>query len=95
LSDHETRPLGRFNPNPQFLAEVAASNPAFYLISEFTKDSRRIVKAERFAFQLPPRFLFLLWQVRATLEWLEVPSSSSEYSTSSSSSFGKLNCQTS
>jgi hypothetical protein len=52
---------------------------------------KRIVKAERFAFQLPPSFFFLLLRVKASLERLEVPSSSYEDSSSSSSSSGKLN----
>jgi hypothetical protein len=47
------------------------------------------VKAERFAFQLLQRFFFLFCRVKAALERLEVPSSSSEDSSSSSS--GKLN----
>jgi hypothetical protein len=54
-------------------------------------DPKRIVKAERFAFQLVPRFFFLLCRVNAALERLEVPSYSSEDSSSSSSSSGKLN----
>jgi hypothetical protein len=49
------------------------------------------VKAERFASQLAPRFFFLLYRVKAALEILEVPSSSSEDSSSSSLSPGKLN----
>jgi hypothetical protein len=47
------------------------------------------VKAERRAFQFPPRFLFLIWRVQAEFEWFEVPSSSSEDSSSSPS--GNLN----
>jgi hypothetical protein len=54
-------------------------------------DPRRIVKAERFAFQLFPHFFFLLWRVKAALEQFDVPSSSSEESSSSSSLSGKLN----
>jgi hypothetical protein len=49
------------------------------------------VKAERFAFQLVPRFFFLLFRVKASLDRLEVTSSSSEDSSSSSLSSGKLN----
>jgi hypothetical protein len=49
------------------------------------------VKAERFAFQLVPRFFFLLCRIKAALEPLEVLSSSSEDSSSSSLSSGKLN----
>jgi hypothetical protein len=50
------------------------------------------VKAERFAFQLLSHFFFLLWLVKAELERLDVPYSSSEdSSSSSSSSSGKLN----
>jgi hypothetical protein len=56
-------------------------------------DPRRIVKAERFAFKLLPRFFFLLWLFKSALEPLDVPYSSSEESSSSSSSSqsGKLN----
>jgi hypothetical protein len=51
------------------------------------------MKAERCAFQLLPRFLFLFCLFKAALERLDVPSSSSEdsSSSSSSSSSGKLN----
>jgi hypothetical protein len=59
--------------------------------STWTTDPKRIVKAERFAFQLLPRFFFLLCLVKAALERLEVPSSSSEDSSSFSLSSGKLN----
>jgi hypothetical protein len=52
------------------------------------------VKADRFAFQLLPRFFFLLWRVKAALERLEFPSSSSEDKYSSSSSSGKLGLST-
>jgi hypothetical protein len=52
------------------------------------------VKAERFAFQLVALFSLLLWRVKAALERLEVPSSSSEDSSSSSLSSGKLNLST-
>jgi hypothetical protein len=48
------------------------------------------VKAERFAFQFPTRFFFLLWRVKAAFERLDVSSSSYEYSSSWSSS-GRLN----
>jgi hypothetical protein len=49
------------------------------------------MKDEIFAFQLVPGFFFLPCRVKAALERLEVPSSSSEDSSSSSLSSGKLN----
>jgi hypothetical protein len=52
-------------------------------------DPSRIVKAERFAFQLLPRFFLFIWRVVAAIGRLKVPSSSSY--DSSSSSPGKLN----
>jgi hypothetical protein len=55
------------------------------LLTSFTwpTDPKRIVNAERFAFQLLARFFFLRWWVNAALELLEVPYSSSEDSSSS------------
>jgi hypothetical protein len=49
-----------------------------------TKESRNggLVKSERFAFKLLPHFFFLLWRIKAALERLDVPSSSSEDSSS-------------
>jgi hypothetical protein len=49
------------------------------------------VKDERFAFQLLPCFFFLIWTVKAALEQLDIPSSSSEDSYLSSSPTCKLN----
>jgi hypothetical protein len=62
-----------------------------FTCSTRSPDPKRIVKAERFTFQLLPRFLLLLFQIKESLKLLEAPSSSSEDSSSSSSSSGKLN----
>jgi hypothetical protein len=78
---------------PQTQQSACESRSDLLASSTHPTDPRRIVKAEKVAFQLPPRFLFLLWRFKAPLYRLEVPSSSSEdsSSSSSSSSSGKLN----
>jgi hypothetical protein len=74
---------------PQTQQSASESKSDLFTSSTWPTDPKRIVKAERFAFQLVPRFLFLLCRVKEALERLEVPSSSSEDSSSLSS--GKLN----
>jgi hypothetical protein len=75
-------------PKTQQYARESRSD--LFLSSTSPTDPRRIVNAERFAFQLPLSFFFfLLWWVKSAFERLEVPSSSSE--DSSSSSPGRLN----
>jgi hypothetical protein len=71
---------------PQTQKSACESRSDLVASSTRPTDPRRIAKAERFSFQLPPRFFFLLWRVKAAFERLEVPSSSSEDSSSSSSS---------
>jgi hypothetical protein len=76
---------------PQTHQSACESKSDLFTSSTRPTDPKRIVKAERFAFQLLPHFFFSLCRVKSTLELLEVPSSSSEDSSSSSSSSGKLN----
>jgi hypothetical protein len=76
---------------PQTQQSACESRSDLFVSSTRPKDPRRIVKAERFDFQLVPRFFFLLWWVKSALEQSGVPSSSSEDSSSSSASSGKLN----
>jgi hypothetical protein len=86
-----SKSLKTYTPFPQTQQSACESRSDLLASSTRPTDPRRIVKAERFAFQLFPRFFFLLWRVKAALERLDVPSSSSEDSSSSSSSVGKLN----
>jgi hypothetical protein len=78
---------------PQTQQSACESNSDLFTSLTWPTDPKRIVKAERFAFQLLARSFFLIWLVKAVLERLEVLSSSSEDSSSSSSSLssGKLN----
>jgi hypothetical protein len=68
---------------PQTQQSACESRSDLFTSSTRPTDTNCIFKAERFAFQLLPRFFFLLWRVKAALERLEVPYSSSEYSSSS------------
>jgi hypothetical protein len=77
---------------PQTQQSACESKSDLFTYSTWPTDPKHIVKAKRFAFQLVARFFFfLLCRVKAALDRLEVPSSSSEDSSSSSLSSGKLN----
>jgi hypothetical protein len=75
---------------PQTQQSACESKSDLFTSSTWPTDPKHIVKAERFSFQLLPHFYLLLCRFKAALELLEVPSSSSEYLFSSSSSLGKL-----
>jgi hypothetical protein len=75
---------------PQTHQSACESKSDLFTSSTWPTDPKRIVKAERFAFQLVPRLFFLLCRVKAAMERLEVPSSSSEDSSSSSLPSDKL-----
>jgi hypothetical protein len=76
---------------PQTQQSACESKSDLFASSTWPTDPKRIVKGERFAFQLVARFFFLLCRVKSELERLELPSSSSEDSSSSSLSSGELN----